>query len=211
MKIAASVTEPSGVHRAVEDGADIIELRLDLFSGDPVEGAASVRELTDLPVIATLRSVQEGGKFMGDPDRWMEITEAVLPYADYVDIEARFQEHASRVKDAGKTVIASAHIPEMPALPELFALERMLRSFGDIPKVAVAPATLDDVVNLVSFTHAAAKPVCTSIMGAGFRNIRAVLPLFGSEFVYCHVGKATAHGQYSVAEFRELARLMDLE
>ncbi|MEN6609994.1 MAG: type I 3-dehydroquinate dehydratase [Methanoregulaceae archaeon] len=211
MKIAASLTEPSGVHRAVLDGADVIEVRLDLFPDDPVRGAASVRALTDLPIIATLRSVQEGGKFMGDPDRWAEIVSAVLPYADYVDIEARFQEHAELVKDAGKTIIASAHVPDMPALPELFTLERMLRSFGDIPKIAVMPATLDDVINLISFTHAAAKPVCTSIMGAEFRNIRGVLPLFGSEFVYCHVGQPASHGQYSVAEFRELARLMGME
>lgn len=211
MKIAASLTEPSGVHRAVLDGADVIEIRLDLFPDDVVQGAASVRANTDLPIIATLRSIQEGGKFMGNPGRWWEIVEKVLPYADYIDVEARFQEHAEAVREAGKTVIASAHISEMPALPDLFALERMLRSYGEIPKIAVMPMTLDDVINLISFTHAAAKPICTSIMGAEFRNTRAILPLFGSEFVYCHAGSPTAHGQYSVTEFRELARLLGME
>jgi 3-dehydroquinate dehydratase-1 len=211
MKVVASVTEPSAILRAAEEGADMIELRLDLFSGDPVQGAAECRELTDLPFIATLRSVQEGGKFMGDPGRWIEMIRAVLPMVEFVDIEARFEEHAGLVRDAGKTIIASVHIPEMPSLPELFALERMLRSFGDIPKIAVRPKSPDDLINLISFTNAAAKPVCTSIMGAGFRHARAILPLFGSEFVYCHAGNPTAQGQYSVKEFRELMRLLRME
>ena len=38
-------------------------------------------------------------------------------------------------------------------------------------------------------------------MGASFRYARAVLPLFGSEFVYRHTGVPTAEGQYSVEEF----------
>ena len=211
MQVVAAITNIPAVSRAVQEGADSIELRLDLFDGDPIRAPAACRELTDLPFIITLRSVQEGGKFMGDPDRWAEIIRAVLPYATYIDIEARFQEHAALVKDAGKTIIASAHLAEMPSLPGLFGLERMLRSFGDIPKIAVLPGNEDDLINLISFTHAATKPVCTSIMGTAFRHARAILPLFGSEFVYCHAGNPTAPGQYSVAEFRELMRLLGMK
>ena len=43
-------------------------------------------------------------------------------------------------------------------------------------------------------------------MGGQFRYARAILPLFGSDMVYCHVGTATAAGQYSVQEF---VRLME--
>jgi len=47
------------------------------------------------------------------------------------------------------------------------------------------------------------------VMGAQFRYARAILPLFGSELVYCNVGTATATGQYSVAEFTRLMDLME--
>jgi 3-dehydroquinate dehydratase-1 len=95
----------------------------------------------------------------------------------------------------------------MPVLFNLFALERELREYGDIVKIVVAPKSEEDVISLISFTHAALKPVCTGIMGARFRYARAILPLFGSEFAYCHAGVPTAEGQYSVGEF---VRLMDI-
>jgi 3-dehydroquinate dehydratase-1 len=211
MKIVAALTEPAALAGSTVEGADIIELRLDLFTGDPVARAIACRKTTDLPLIATLRSVQEGGKFMGDPRRWAEVIRSILPAVDYVDIESRFQEHAGWVRGSGKSVIASFHTHEMPSLPELFSIERMLRSFGDIPKIVVQPMSADDLINLISFTQAAQKPVCTSITGSAFRHARAILPLFGSELVYCHAGIPTADGQYSVKEFRELMRLLGVE
>ena len=52
------------------------------------------------------------------------------------------------------------------------------------------------------------KTGCTGVMGASFRYARAILPLFGSEFVYCHTGVPTAEGQYSVKEFVALRKLL---
>jgi 3-dehydroquinate dehydratase-1 len=46
-------------------------------------------------------------------------------------------------------------------------------------------------------------------MGTQFRYARAILPLFGSELIYCNVGTATAAGQYSVEEFIKLRELME--
>ena len=45
-------------------------------------------------------------------------------------------------------------------------------------------------------------------MGKEFRYARAMLPFFGSELVYCHMGAATADGQYSVEEFVDLMKRM---
>jgi 3-dehydroquinate dehydratase-1 len=96
----------------------------------------------------------------------------------------------------------------MLTLAELFQTERNLRAFGDIPKIIVTPQNDDDLIDLISFTTAAKKPVCTGVMGSRFRFARAILPLFGSEFVYCHTGNPTAEGQYSVAEFVHLRDLL---
>jgi len=96
----------------------------------------------------------------------------------------------------------------MLPLDSLFSLERELRSYGDIPKIIVTPSNEDDLINLILFTKEAKKPICTGVMGASFRYTRAILPLFGSELVYCYVGNPTAAGQYSVKEYVTLSRLL---
>ena len=208
MKIVAALTDPSHAAMAQEQGADLIELRLDLFDGDPVEHARRCRNEVSLPVIATLRSSQEGGQFFGDAGEWMARILPLVPLVDYIDIEQRFSAHAPALRATGKQVIASCHEGRMLSLAELFQTERNLRAFGDIPKIIVSPQSDDDLLDLISFTVAARKPICTGVMGSQFRHARAILPLFGSEFVYCHTGNPTAAGQYSVAEFVQLKKLL---
>jgi 3-dehydroquinate dehydratase-1 len=211
VKIVASLTDPGDAPAASAAGADLIELRLDLMDGDILKGVQECHRLSTLPVIATLRSIQEGGNYSGNPDEWLRIILPIIPYADYVDIERRFAAHADTIRTHDVEIIASCHTLEMPSLFELFGLERELQVYGDIPKIVVTPRHDEDIIELISFTHAAKKPVCTGVMGAGFRYARLILPLFGSEFVYCHTGTPTAEGQYSVAEAKEAMRLFGLD
>jgi 3-dehydroquinate dehydratase I len=208
MKIVAALTDPAHAALAQEQGADLIELRLDLFGSEPVEKAKRALIDAALPVIATLRSAEEGGQFFGNAEEWMNILSPLLPLVDYIDIEQRFAAHAPLIRVAGKQIIASCHEGRMLSLSELFQMERNLRSYGDIPKIIITPQDEDDLIDLISFTCAAKKPVCTGVMGSSLRHARAILPLFGSEFVYCHTGNPTATGQYSVAEFVQLKKLL---
>ena len=208
MKIIAALTDPAHAALAQEQGADLIELRLDLFGSEPLEKAERALDDATLPVIATLRSAEEGGQFSGNAEEWMEILSPLIPLVDYIDVEQRFSAHAPAFRAAGKQIIASFHEGRMLPLSELFQTERNLRAYGDIPKIIVTPQDEDDLIDLISFTCAAKKPVCTGVMGLQFRYARAILPLFGSEFVYCHTGNPTAAGQYSVAEFVQLKKLL---
>jgi 3-dehydroquinate dehydratase-1 len=208
MKIVAALTNPAHASRAQEQGADMVELRFDLMVGDPLSCVQTCKEVCSLPLIATLRSAQEGGQFFGDSGVWYEKIRPLIPFVDYVDIEQRFASCALQVKEAGKTIIASHHSGEMMPLPDLFILEHELRRYGDIVKIIVTPGNREDIIELIAFTHGLKRPVCTGVMGAQFRYARAILPLFGSELVYCHVGTATAAGQYSVQEFVRLMELM---
>jgi 3-dehydroquinate dehydratase-1 len=208
MKIVAALTDPSHAAGAEAQGADLVELRLDLMGGDPGEILRQYRKDCTLPVIATLRSAPEGGRFFGSADAWMEKIRLVIPHADYIDIEQQFSRHAPAVRAAGRTIIASYHTGAMIALASLFDKERELRAYGDIPKIVLTPKTEADLVELVTFTEAAKKPVITGVMGSEFRYARAILPLFGSAFVYCHTGDPTAVGQYSVEEFVQLKKLL---
>jgi len=208
MKIVAALTDPTLASQAQEQGADMIELRFDLIEGDPVRSVDICKKVSTLPIIATLRSAQEGGQFFGDTVSWYEKMRPLIPLVDVVDIEQQFEPYALLVKEAGKTIIASCHCGDMMMLPELFDKERKLRQYGDIVKIIVTPENKDDIIDLIAFTHAVKKPLCTGVMGGHFRYARAILPLFGSEMVYCHVGTATAEGQYSVQEFVALMKLL---
>jgi 3-dehydroquinate dehydratase-1 len=204
MKIVAALTDPALASLAQEQGADMVELRLDLIDCDPVSSVNICRKVCSLPVIATLRSAREGGQFFGDTASWYEKIWPLLPLVDIVDIEQQFEPYACFVKEAGKRIIASHHCSDMMLLPELFDKEQKLRAYGDIVKIIVTPKNREDIIELIAFTHAIKKPLCTGVMGGQFRYARAILPLFGSEMVYCHVGTATAAGQYSVQEFVNL-------
>ena len=206
MQIVASLTDPAQAARA--QGADIIELRLDLIDGDPVEIVHQCKTISALPIIATFRSAQEGGRYFGNPGEWAKKIAPVIPLVDYIDVEQQFAQQAAPVKEAGKKIVASHHSAQMMPLHILFVLEQELRSYGDIPKIIVTPSNEDDLIDLIAFTRAAKKPICTGVMGAQFRYARAILPLFGSEFVYCHTGVPTAEGQYSVEEFVALAKML---
>ena len=208
MQIVASLTDPAQAALAQAQGAGIIELRFDLMDGDPVEIVQQCQTSSSLPVIATFRSAQEGGRYFGSPEEWAKKIAPVIPLVDYVDVEQQFAKQAGPVKEAGKTIIASHHSAQMMPLHVLFVLEQELRSYGDIPKIIVTPNNEDDLIDLVAFTRAAKKPICTGVMGASFRYARAILPLFGSKFVFCHTGVPTAAGQYSVEEFVTLAKLL---
>ncbi|MFA5332039.1 MAG: type I 3-dehydroquinate dehydratase [Methanoregula sp.] len=208
MQIVASLTDLGQAACVQEQGAGLIELRFDLMDGDPIEIVRECRKLSPLPLIATYRSAQEGGRYFGTPDEWAGRIAPVLPLVDYVDVEQQFAGKSAIVKDVGKTIIASHHAARMLPLPVLFILEQELRAFGDIAKIIVTPQNEDDLIDLIAFTRAAKKPVCTGVMGSQFRYARAILPLFGSEFVYCHTGEATAEGQYSVEEFARLTRML---
>ncbi len=208
MKIVVSVENAGVIDEVAEYSPTFIEVRLDRMEGDLLDQVRAIREKTVIPLIATLRSREEGGRFVGNADLWARIVGPIARYVDIVDVEARYRDHAPFIKSQGVQILASLHTNEMPTLPELGKIEEMLRSYGDIPKIVVKPRTRDDLFEFIMFTHQGQKPICTSIMGAEFRYARAILPLFGSEFVFCHAGTPMAEGQYHIREMRQLADML---
>ncbi len=208
MKIVCSCAHLEVITRTALVGADLIELRLDLMAGIAPSLLEEAVRAVSLPVILTIRSTAEFGAFQGAPAQWMEEVDRFLHLADYVDIEQAYQEYATRIKGSGKTVIASFHTARMPTSSELADIERDLRRYGDIVKIAARPESPQDLVRLFSFTLRAEGPIVVSIVGEPFRWSRAVLPHFGSKFVYCSAGIPTAGGQYSLAEMMELSNLL---
>jgi 3-dehydroquinate dehydratase I len=210
MKIVASTnTGPQG-KKFPGSSPDLIELRLDLCEGDGTNLAKTWTDYTDIPLILTLRSGEEGGLFPGAPDEWEKRIRPVLPFASYIDIEQRFSHFAPSIKDQGLIIVGSYHTPTMPSVRELKTVEQNLRAYCDIPKLVVTPKHYDDVLGFLSFTLHAEKPIITSIMGVDFRHIRLVLPFFGSEWIFGYMGKPTSSGQYHIDDLKTVFNIMSI-
>ncbi len=208
VKTVVSITAPDIWQTAAASGADLIEVRLDLLEEDlQAEMMLRCRERS-VPVIITLRSADEGGKFTGTSPEWFAAIKSWLDCADYIDVERRYAGYAPRIREKGAAIIASWHTDSMPAQPELAEMHAVLCRYGDIPKIIVTPQSAADVLMLLDFTLNARKPLCTGVLGGKFRYARAMLLLFGSEFTYCHAGTPTSPGQYHVDDLRRLLEML---
>jgi len=208
MKIVVSTYKRPCETDLLQYNPDLIEVRLDLLNGDPSGIVQEWYTMTEIPLVLTLRSEQEGGTFSGNTDSWFETINPLLPYASYIDIEQRFSPHARYIREHGVNIVASYHMKRMPSIQELTTIDDTLRNYGDIPKIVVTPSDEHDIIMFLSFTLHAEKPVITSIMGEEYRHMRPILPLFGSEWIFAHAGNATAAGQYHIRDLREIyARL----
>jgi 3-dehydroquinate dehydratase-1 len=203
VSVVVSTRNREEIEKAGLLGADLIEIRLDLLT-TPVLEPEMLEGLILPPMIITLRSRSEGGAFTGSAGEWRRILDPWLEKAAYVDVEEPYRTYAEDLRSQGKKVIASWHAPFMPSRTDLDRMERVLRSYGEIPKIVVTPGRSEDLLTLLSFTLQAKKPICTGIIGSRFRYGRILLSLFGSQLAYCHTGTPTAEGQYHIQEFRTL-------
>jgi 3-dehydroquinate dehydratase-1 len=203
VSIVVSTRNREEIENASLLGADLIEIRLDLLTA-PVLNPKMLEGLITPPLIITMRSRSEGGAFIGTPEDWRRVLDPWLEKAAYIDVETAYRAYGENLRSMGKKIISSLHTPLMPSPLELDRMGRLLRSFGDIPKIVVTPSSSEDLLTLLSFTLRAQKPLCTGIIGSRFRYGRILLPLFGSQLVYCHAGVPTAEGQYHIQDFRAL-------
>jgi len=210
MRIVATVVSAREAARAAALAPDLLEARIDLMETDPAEELPAVRAVFRGPVILTIRSAAEGGRFRGTPAEWWETLGPLLPSGDLVDVELPCSSFGPRIRAEGKQVIASHHADSMPPPGELRRIEQELRCYGDIPKIVVRPGNGEDLLELLRFTLAAARPICTGVLGEEYRFARVILPFFGSELVYTHAGTQGAPGQFSLEDFRKLRTLLGL-
>ena len=214
-RIVAAGGEPELDALARADGADLVEVRADLFD-DPEPGAmvAALRRLraAGRPIVFTVRAAAVGGKPL-DEARRKALYEAALPHVDAVDAEivstALTVDLVPAARQAGKLVILSAHALE--ATPPQDGLVSLVdRGFGlgaDVVKLAAYATSIEDLRTLLAVTLAARRRgIVTLAMGPFGALSRLVLPAAGSLLTYGHVGRPTAPGQLAAAELAELTR-----
>ena len=215
--IAASFSDTAddnSLKTAFEDGLDIAELRIDQYGSFEIEYILSqVQRFVDFPTIATVRIESQGGNWKGEDQERLDISKAVLPYVDCVDIELVSQEIladlVTKAKSQDKLVIISHHDFEAtPPIEELEQLALQAKDLGaDLVKLAVNTNSNDDLRRLSLFTlDKSSLGLIVIAMGQEGRMSRLCFPAFGSRITYAAIGEPVC-GQLSFRQtfdwFRE--------
>jgi 3-dehydroquinate dehydratase-1 len=196
VKIVVSASSFADVVTAMSV-ADIIELRLDLFSTFPDEN--KLRGIGK-PIIVTIRRVQEGGKFSGDEDRRLRTLARYSAYADYVDVENDVADEYLKLMKC--KVIESYHnFKETPSYEYLKDLVEARR--GDVFKIATMGKDKRDVLTITKLLCEYDNLVAF-LMGEKFAYTRIMALFLGSPFIYCTVSKSVAPGQLEANKVRKI-------
>lgn len=188
---------------ALADGADIIELRADLFPNPaPETVAAECARFAGMPRLLTVRSAAEGGGWQGNEAERLACILAGLPHTEALDIELSATTILGAAVEAarasGRTVIGSFH--DFTATPDMSALETVAAEADlagvDVLKIAVTCNAPEDLRRLAAFTLSRApRPLAVMGMGPAGMASRIFFPALGSLLTYTFLGEPSAPGQ----------------
>lgn len=207
--VAVSFTDAddaADIAAAKAAGVAIAELRIDLFSRTDVEHVlATIKRLSGLPILATIRLAEEGGGWKGGEETRLALFRAILPHVDAVDVELRaagtLAAVAAEAGALGKALVVSHHDFEAtPSADDLSAIARRAADAGaDVVKIAAAIRDDADLAALAGLLTQRPVPNLV-VIGMGEQGLvtRLLFPALGSLFTFAGKGeRASAPGQLS--------------
>jgi 3-dehydroquinate dehydratase type I len=220
-KICVVVTA-SDVNEAVEtirtlqpQAPDMIEIRLDHMAS--IKDLERLRKSTELPLIATNRSRDQGGHWMGSEwERLVPLIEAAAVGFDYIDLElstASIRETGDMVRDEGAELIVSHHDYERSlSISELEEIMRKELKLGaEICKIVGTAYSMRDGLDYLAFLDSnRGRTIVSFGMGEAGVLSRVLSPLFGGAFTYAssEMGRESASGQLTLATLTEIYGLL---
>jgi 3-dehydroquinate dehydratase-1 len=199
--------------RAIEQGADLIELRFDSLKDR--EGWEGILR-GNVPVIFTNRPKREGGWFGdGEQKRIDFLLEAVSRKVSCVDVElstaTRLRDRVvSEAKRSGVSVMMSYHdFLKTPPVERMIGLARRMVEAGcSLAKVVTFARSSADALRVLDFVVQVQDEVCAPViafaMGEAGVVTRIVAPLLGSPITYASAAEPTAPGQLDVETTKRL-------
>lgn len=222
-RIVANVSRLQCAELAVQQGAELIEVRCDLVKPNTVN---AILERIDqiaklgLSLIGTIRKTIDGGDwhFKGDESLRYSLFEAVVPHVQCVDIEHRSTIRGDIIRLArarGVKVILSHHsFTHTPVQARIQALlQEMQSQHPDIIKLACMVRDQDEYMTLFrvlrDYVGASGEriPVAVIPMGPHGRDGRHAFPWFGSCLTYGCVSEEKGPSQPFVRELVETREL----
>jgi 3-dehydroquinate dehydratase-1 len=205
-RVVGSVYTRSGLDafaRAPRPECDLVEVRLDAMGVNTPGWLEDCRalEAAGYPVILTLRSAREGGKWSGPGTARARVYHSALAVVSGVDTELGAADAAAVVqaaRETGKTAILSFHdFTRTPPLDELQERVRESVKHGEvITKIAAMVGDERDATILAHLLDPPAAP-CLCIMGMGeaAERTRWEFPARGSCLTYGYLDQPGAPGQ----------------
>jgi 3-dehydroquinate dehydratase-1 len=192
-RVVGTVSLPETLARPGRFECDIVELRLDLLSGNALRSLAQ-------PVIATVRLACEGGKWTRPDAERLALFETALRQCEAADIEYRsglLEKVSVLAAQHRKPLIVSYHdFERTPSLAELREVVSRAARFGAIVKVATLTRTEADLQTLRELL-AMDCPAALCVLGMGplAAVSREEFPRLGSCLVYGYLDAPVAPGQ----------------
>lgn len=204
-------------------GAQLAEWRVDYYESielPKVQEALELlkKELGQIPLLFTFRTLKEGGERSIEPDQYKELAAFALKsgLADLVDVEfsageKAVQKLAELAHKEQRAIVVSAHNFKytLPADEILKLLLEMHAAGADVVKVAVMPQSSADVLELLQGTESFHRlypdvPLITMSMGALGSISRVAGEFFGSCVSFASLNKASAPGQLAIQDLQNI-------
>ncbi|CAG9466287.1 unnamed protein product [Pedinophyceae sp. YPF-701] len=228
-KLTTSITAPTveaalkEIPEAAAAGADIIELRLDLYADfKPQEHLATLiqacQDQAKVPCIVTYRPVWEGGKYDGgEAQRLGALRYAAVLGARYVDVEFKaatvFFAAPGMVPETTAIIVSSHNYEATPGAAELVELANAMWDAGaDIVKIATTATDVADCRNLFALLAARRGPTVALAMGERGVMTRILSGKYGGYLTFgaMGAGRESAPGQPTIGELRNMYRLASM-
>lgn len=207
------------IEKAENQRADFIEVRLDSLK--EYKELADIAHCSNTPLIATNRSTNCQGKFLGsENERKKILLEAARNGFEYVDVELstpKLIDIIGNLRGMGVKPIVSFHdFNETPSSSQLNEiLRREVGSGADVCKIVTTARLVEDNLTVLDFVSKASKSariVCFS-MGELGKPSRLLSPVFGAFFTIASLerGRKTASGQLTIREMRTAYEALGLK
>lgn len=223
------------VAEAISDGAEAIELRLDLMGEIAPDDFRALRTSTPavIPFILTIRSAAEGGAWDGDDDERVSRLIELGPFVDYIDVELSLWLRSANIRhkielalhradqisqEEGKEVIEFAArrkllLSRHDLVTRSTSLHRhWLEMVGEpacmVPKLAWPARSIRDNFEALELIHSSPKRpivICMGTDGLASRILAKKFDAFGT-FAALRQGMETAPGQIPAAELNRRYR-----
>lgn len=207
---------------------DMIEWRIDVYEhveniDDVLQMLSEIRSMvTDSLLLFTFRSHKEGGNKEISDSYYQELLQAVIQTRniDLIDIElftgdSVVKELVALAYENGIFVVMSNHdFHKTPEKEEIiYRLCKMQELGAHIPKIAVMPHSIQDVITLLDATNTmktkyADRPIITMSMAEEGLISRVAGQVFGSACTFGAGKETSAPGQIPVTELRMVLEII---
>jgi 3-dehydroquinate dehydratase I len=190
---------------------DVFELRIDRFTRHEPEYVAQVTSVargSGVPLLATVRSANEGGEAELSEAERLRLLQVVAPWVDALDIELSAPicgDVVALARQHSKPIIVSRHdFESTPAKDVLLNAVAAGQELGaDIIKLATTVTAPADLATLLDVLRTSPGQLIVIGMGVDGLASRVFFPLLGSLLTWGFLNTVGAPGQLPIAQLVE--------